>query len=1095
MEGKGTCLTGARMRRPPSTSGSPARAAAGAPPGPAPLGAARPEGGGWHAVDLRGRRLDPEQLDDLRLARPRGEGAYRVMEAVREGEILHVRVAAHVAERGLLLSATRRPPALLLERLRDSLLALTDAGGCADRMVHARIDALPTGSPESESGPPPPDLGPDEQRALLACLAPGVRLVWTPPGTGRTLVMAEAIDRLLERGRRILLVAGTGVAVDDALVSAARIRPRPPGTMVRVGPPHLRAVADDESISLTRLAAARAASLEWERREIEERLVLLSGAGRAHELDVVLDGFDPASHEAAAELVERERRAATMGGRLDDLAAAAGAAAAACEAAERVRLAADGRWAAIQPARAHLAEAARLREELLGLQVAANRAAAVRREIDHRCTTMRAHLHVAETPGRLGWMRSRAAVQPLREHVRRLDAQVRRAGQDAEKASRLLDERTRLLEPLIAEQERLAAPLDDAAVLSLWTEVEAARREAVEAAERAREAAEQAGAARADLEAAQSPPHPTDEQRRLVDEAGAAGWPALHAEREELLARLRDRSDEVRDLERRHEELLGEHERLRREAESAVIGAARVVATTLTGFRLHPDVEAGPYDTVLVDEAGAAPLAEVLPAVAAARETAVLLGDFLQPGPVLDGVAAGPAPLAMRWLAATCFAHAGIRTVSDASGSAGCAVLRRQRRYGPDVMELANRSLYAGMLVSGGGPPRRPPLDREVVLVDTDGLGDLGRARPNRAGRWWPAGSLLAPVLAAHHVRSGRRVGLVSPYRAQAEVVLEALRDAEPEDGTALRTEVGTARALQGREFDVAVLDLVEDGDWRGGIAASRQTPDSEGARLLGVGLTRSRDRLYLVGSAGLIAGTGPGMALTPVRELLQEDRIHVVPATRLLQVPEAGAAADLDPVLEELAETLARHLRVLGVPDERAYHRVVHRFLEEARRSVWLWSPWFAMRSRALLEPLRDARDRGCQVVVFALTDQDGGIEDEVTRVALARLGEVVTRVVEVRSAHRKIVVIDEDTVLYGSLNTLSDRDRREIVVVHRGAHFARRLLEHEHAAVLGAPPSCPCGRPAAARRSGSAQRGYEWHWRCATRTCEWTEPVLLRG
>jgi hypothetical protein len=1069
------------------------------------LGVARPEGDGWYAVDLRGRQPNPDLLDGLRLTRPRDDGAYRVMDVAQEAEILRVRVARHVTERGLLLTATPRPPSLLLENLRDSLLTLTDTSAFAHRLVHALIDPLPSGSPE----PPPSDLAPGQRQAFDACLVPGLRLVWGPPGTGKTRVLAEAIDRLLERGRRVLLVSGTNVAVDDALLAVVGIRPRPPGTLVRVGPPHRRAVSDDESVSLRRLVAARAASLEQERRQVEDRLVLLGGGGRMDELDRLLCGFDPAAYQAAAELLACERRVAAMAGRLGDLAAVAATAAAECDAAERARLAADGRWEAIQPARAHLAEAGRLREELADLRLAADRASAARLAVGQRRTTMRAHLHVAEAPGRFGWLRSRAGMQPLRDHVRRLDEQVLRAEQDAETARRLAEDQRRLLDPRIAEQERLAAPLDDVAVLSLWTDVEAARREATDAAERAREAADRVRAATAELRAAESPPHPTAEQRRLVEEAGAAGQPALHAEREELRTRLGDRAEEVRQLERRHEELLQEQERLWPDAEREVIGAASLVATTLARFRLHPDVAAGSYDAVLVDEAGASSLAEVLPPVAAARETAVLLGDFLQLGPVLNDVRKHPSPLVRRWLVATCFAHCGIHAAPDVGGRAGCAVLRHQHRLGPDVMELANRSLYAGTLLEGSPRGRSRP-DHEVVLIDTDGLGDLGRARPAGRSRWWPAGSLLAPILAEHHARSGRRVGLIALYRAQAEAVLAALRDVESHgtqwhgtqwhdagmrDGTApLRTEVGTAHAFQGRELDVAVLDLVEDGDWRGWIADSRLTPESEGARLLSVGLTRSRDRLYLVGSAGLVAGTRPGTALAPVRELLREGRIHVVPATRLLQVPEAGAATDLDPVLEELAETLARHVRVLGIHGERSYHRELQGFLEGARQSIWLWSPWVRMRSEDLLAPLRAARDRGCRVVVFALADEDGGM-DEVTTRALGRLRDAVTRVVHVQRVDQKIVVIDEETVLYGSLNAPSHRDRREIMVVHQGAHFARKLLEHEHADVLGAPPSCPCGRHAAARRSGSPQRGYSWHWRCATRTCGWTEQVRVGG
>ena len=49
---------------------------------------------------------------------------------------------------------------------------------------------------------------------------------------------------------------------------------------------------------------------------------------------------------------------------------------------------------------------------------------------------------------------------------------------------------------------------------------------------------------------------------------------------------------------------------------------------------------------------------------------------------------------------------------------------------------------------------------------------------------------------------------MVTPYTAQAEATLEALRDVEP--GGRPLAEVGTAHRFQGREFPVVVFDTVE---------------------------------------------------------------------------------------------------------------------------------------------------------------------------------------------------------------------------------------------------------------------------------------------
>ena len=74
--------------------------------------------------------------------------------------------------------------------------------------------------------------------------------------------------------------------------------------------------------------------------------------------------------------------------------------------------------------------------------------------------------------------------------------------------------------------------------------------------------------------------------------------------------------------------------RLQAEAEPTLIRDARLVATTLASMRLDKTVAESSFDVVLIDEAAAASLPEIVIALAKASETAVLLGDFCQLGPI-----------------------------------------------------------------------------------------------------------------------------------------------------------------------------------------------------------------------------------------------------------------------------------------------------------------------------------------------------------------------------------------------------------------------------------------------------------------------------
>ncbi|MFI6377247.1 phospholipase D-like domain-containing protein [Streptomyces sp. NPDC050546] len=109
--------------------------------------------------------------------------------------------------------------------------------------------------------------------------------------------------------------------------------------------------------------------------------------------------------------------------------------------------------------------------------------------------------------------------------------------------------------------------------------------------------------------------------------------------------------------------------------------------------------------------------------------------------------------------------------------------------------------------------------------------------------------------------------------------------------------------------------------------------------------------------------------------------------------------------------------------------------------------------------------------------------------------LRAVVHMVVSVNVMHQKIAVIDERTVMIGSLNTLSQAWTREVMVTMRGDHFARKPLEHEHAELFTRPPKCArCGGTSIKlrRRSGaattrSAKRGRTARATPGTRTSGW--------
>ena len=178
------------------------------------------QGAGWFWVGLADHKADSEQLEGGYLAPAEGAGQrrYQLIESVQDGNVLKVKVAEHAPTDGLFLWIPHRAPGLLERSLLKGLSEI-DRFDLVDRFAHGRADPLPA-NPGTRvvSG----ELNDEQRQALSACRSPGIQLVWGPPGTGKTKVIALAIQDLIDGGKSILLVSATNIAVDNALNRAAK---------------------------------------------------------------------------------------------------------------------------------------------------------------------------------------------------------------------------------------------------------------------------------------------------------------------------------------------------------------------------------------------------------------------------------------------------------------------------------------------------------------------------------------------------------------------------------------------------------------------------------------------------------------------------------------------------------------------------------------------------------------------------------------------------------------------------------------------------------------------------------------------------------
>jgi hypothetical protein len=1036
-------------------------------------------GSGWFWIGLASQAIESDQLEGAYLAPSEGaqQRKFRLIETVQVGNVLKVKVAQHAPSSGLFLWVRPRPPGLLEKSLLDGLSSI-DRFALVSQFAEGRADAIPENRMVGDGRP---GLNAGQQRAWTACCSPGVHLVWGPPGTGKTKVIAQSMQDLVAEGKSVLLVSMTNIAVDNALDKAAAAISPAPGVMVRVGTPHLTAIAQNAAVNLQRLVDERQEGLQRERHRLEEQISTLTANPVIVELARVqaeLAGFDANAYRAAearlatAELLaEREAELAEVR-RLG-----ADAASATAELVDRFGLV-HAEYNAAEAARRHIADAISCQGMQDDLKLAIGQAENAISKLEDERDRLAAELAAARARRRIGHRHLKTLIQ---ENARNMDAAISRRNDRAERLRDLapqLSARMKTdLQAALPHTPDSLADLDRRLAQSEG-EVRKVRATSASCAQRARELT-------AEIEQLRREPGPTAADQEAVSDARARNLPRKAGERRGLEKRAADIQRQIGRLEGQHERVVSRLWRESSQVRREIVRDARVVATTLAMLRLSQEVRERDYDFVFVDEVSAACPPEVVYAASRAIEGVTLLGDFLQNGPIApDEFKDSAEAVVLRWYGQDSFGLFGIRDVASAQDNPGCVVLTEQWRFGFAINELANAVAYRGLL--------RPAEDNtatageaKIVLVDVDGLGDELAAIRRRPGGgvagWWPIGVLLARALAEHRVREAEeagesasmKAGILAPYRDQQQLVQDILN----ESGASPQIEVGTSHRFQGREFDTVIFDLVEDGKgWvaRGDLQGTKW--HAAGVRLFNVGITRARRRLYLIANVATIrrAQSGP---LRAVRQLLDAGHIQVVSAAEVLGTPESP---EDDPVVSEIWHALRDQATLIDLFDEDHLPDELCRRIDAAQERIWLWSPWVGRRSEQLLPHLSAAEARGVRVHPVVLP------RDQVTMHLKSRHEELAAQIagtVYLGKEHQKIVIIDRNLTFIGSMNVLAHvpGGRLEVMALFESPMLVDRLLHHERADQLGQPPVCArCGAPVRHVRVFSDRGERRLYWLC---------------
>ncbi len=362
------------------------------------------------------------------------------------------------------------------------------------------------------------------------------------------------------------------------------------------------------------------------------------------------------------------------------------------------------------------------------------------------------------------------------------------------------------------------------------------------------------------------------------------------------------------------------------------------------------------------------------------------------------------------------------------------------------VVELVNHRMYEGKL-------RTPELTKQdkdkdlhhppfeggnVIFVDTSTLNpwcawDTNYSRYNLYSAEIVSEIVSKEIRPAIKVQKVANVGVIAPYRAQKKLIRKICESKFDKEKVQKFIEFHTVDAFQGQERDVIVIDLTAGPPLPPGLRLSEQeerekNPQHERSvskvsRLLNVAITRTKKKLIIVGNKEYFERhLANGEFVLEVIELATRGW-HQPPGTSVLQLRYDAELGGSSRFLD--ATSFYVHLR---------------QDFQRCKTSAVIISPFVTLNRVGDLRPdILSMLKRGVKVTVVTKPLR----EAEFGRDALKQLESWGCDIKQRSRTHEKVVLIDDKIGYYGSLNTLSHKDTKELMFRFEGEEVSSLLCQ----------------------------------------------------
>lgn len=280
------------------------------------------------------------------------------------------------------------------------------------------------------------------------------------------------------------------------------------------------------------------------------------------------------------------------------------------------------------------------------------------------------------------------------------------------------------------------------------------------------------------------------------------------------------------------------------------------------------------FDTVIVDEAGKANIAETLVAIELG-EKVILVGDQMQLPPYIDSTLIDPndpksfpkseygysyLPEEISHALRTSFFEFLITKISQGRfPKENMEMLNYQHRMHPNIGKFVSESFYGGKVLMGSKTHENKlnypsPFDKEVVFFDTSNTPNPyeiveGTSAKNNTEAEAIA-EVILPILHSNQLPESE-IAIIAPYKSQVANIKKSISNST--SCHYKNIDVSTLDSFQGKEYDVIIFSFTRSSNHEANAKQGKK-PVKVGflddAKRLNVAFSRARKKLVLVGNA-----------------------------------------------------------------------------------------------------------------------------------------------------------------------------------------------------------------------------------------------------